>query len=91
MVGGDNALVQQALEIARVMELPLVSGREPPNASSDHASFSSAGIPVIYFAGGTFTNIHSPDDTVGNISPEQLGQAGAIVSRLLKELPLDQG
>ena len=91
VVGGDDALVQQALEIARVLELPLVSGREPPNASSDHASFRSVGIPVTHFGGGDHANIHSPDDTVGNISPEQLGQAGAIASRLLKELPLDQG
>ena len=91
VVGGDEGLVQQALEIARMMDIPLVSGQEPPDASSDHASFRSAGIPVIYFAGGDHANIHTPNDTVENLSPEQLGQAGAIASRLLDELPLDQG
>ena len=88
VVGGDEALVQQALDIARSISVPLKGGREAPNTSSDHASFRSAGIPAIYFEGGSFANVHTPNDTVENVAPEQLGQAGTIASRLLAALAL---
>lgn len=89
-VGGDGELVGQALDIARGLDLTLMSGREPINSSSDHASFRSAGIPVIFFFGATFDSIHTPNDTIEIIVPEQLGQAGAIAFRLLDALAPDQ-
>lgn len=43
------------------------AGQFPPFASSDHVSFSSAGIPAVTFHSGDDPLIHDPRDTVENV------------------------
>ena len=82
--------MQQALDIARSIGIPLMGGQEAPNTSSEHAPFRSADIPAVYFVGGSSANVHTPNDTVDNVAPEQLGQAGTLASRLLAALALQE-
>jgi len=83
---GDRSLVDAALSTARELGIPLVETGEPPNASSDHASFRSAGVPVLFIAATDFSRIHTADDTIEHVDRALLGQAAAIGIRALEHL-----
>lgn len=57
-----------------------------PGTSSDHAPFSEAGIPVVFFLADDFSRIHSPEDTLEFVRPELLGSAVAMTVALLDQL-----
>lgn len=57
------------------------AGQFPPFASSDHVSFSSAGVPAVTFYAGDDPLIHDPRDTVDNVdraSVETMLAAGEL-------------
>jgi aminopeptidase YwaD len=83
---GDRSLLDAALSIARELGIPLVDTGEPPNASSDHASFRAAGVPVLFIAATDFSRIHTADDTIEHVDRALLGQAAAIGIRALERL-----
>lgn len=83
---GDRSLLDSALSIARELGVPLVETGEPPNASSDHASFRAAGVPVLFIAATDFSRIHTADDTIEHVDRAQLGQAAAIGIKALERL-----
>ena len=57
-----------------------------PGTSSDHAPFSEAGSPVVFFLADDFSRIHSPEDTLEFVRPELLGSAVAMTVALLDQL-----
>ena len=77
-IGGNTSLVKRALDLARISGFQASPTREPPGASSDHAPFRAARIPVLFFVGADFSRLHSPEDTIEFVEPELLGQAGAL-------------
>ena len=77
-VGGDDLVVGQILTFADNLGIAAFSTREPPGASSDHASFRAAGIPAVFFFGSEFSRIHTPNDGIEFVDPELLGQATTL-------------
>ncbi|MDA1258079.1 MAG: M28 family metallopeptidase [Chloroflexi bacterium] len=77
-IGGHFRLSGRALEVAVEIGETAVPGIAPPGSSSDHASFSDAGIPSMFFFGSDFSMIHTPQDAIDAVNPELMGQAAAI-------------
>lgn len=55
---------------------------------SDHASFYSAGIPVLAFFTGTHAEYHTPDDTPDMVNPEGGARVADLVADIAYELAL---
>jgi hypothetical protein len=66
-----------------------VSLRDEPFAPSDHASFYSAGVPVLFFHTGTHDDYHRPSDTADRINASGMAEVArigaAIADRLARE------
>lgn len=84
--GGDATLVGQAQQIAR--SLGYVAGEVALKAgqSSDHASFSNAGIRSVFFYRSNDPNYHTRLDTADRVAPANLEAAGKVALRLLDML-----
>ena len=57
--------------------------------SSDHTSFVTKRIPVLFFFSGLHSDYHKPSDTWDKISPDPAAQLLNIVARLTVELASD--
>lgn len=85
---GDEALTRIAAEIAsaRGMQARTVTSFGP-GTSSDHASFQTAGVPVLMLYSGDDEFIHTAQDDLDNVSEGDLGRsldvAVAVLDRLL--------
>ena len=77
-IGGDNLLVSGALARAVDLGIDAFRTQEPAGASSDHAPFRGAGVPVIFFFGSDFSRIHTPDDRIEFVDPQLLGEAAVL-------------
>lgn len=88
---GSDSLVLGTLAIAAELGIAAVPSSLPPNASSDHASFATAGVPVLFLTSGDFSAIHTPEDrfeAIDRSSIERVGRVGhAALIALLGELP----
>ncbi len=66
---GDNSLQEKILNLTKQAgKTGFVAGQFPPFASSDHASFTSVGVPAVTFYSGNDTLIHQPGDDLANIN-----------------------
>ena len=52
-------------------------------ASSDHASFSEAGIPVAFFVADDISRIHTSQDRLEFVQPKLMGESAALGIALL--------
>ena len=77
-IGGDLFLVERTLDMARSSGIQVSSAIEPVGASSDHAPFRNAGIPVQFFFGADFSRIHTPEDRIEFVDQKLLGQAATL-------------
>jgi len=79
---GDPALQEKVLGLLKQAgKTGFRAGQFPPFASSDHASFVSAGVPAVTFHSGDDPLIHDPRDTTANVdraSIETMLMAGDI-------------
>lgn len=74
---GNYDLTSKAREIGREIGAPvLLQGRR--GASSDHAPFAEAGIPVLFLSSSDISRINAPEDTIEYINPDLLGYAAEI-------------
>lgn len=65
---GEPALQEKVLGLLKQAgKTGFRAGQFPPFASSDHASFVSAGIPAVTFYSGNDPSIHTPGDTLANV------------------------
>lgn len=53
---------------------------------SDHASFSEAGIPIVYPFSGYHADYHGPADSPDKVSPARIARAARFVARLVRGL-----
>ncbi len=63
----------------------------PQGASSDHAPFHEAGIPVLFTLANDLSRINSPEDDIEWINPTLMGWAADVGIRLLDRLALESG
>jgi aminopeptidase YwaD len=65
---GDTSLQEKILNLLKQAgKSGFRAGQFPPFASSDHASFTSAGVPAVTFYSGNDDLIHQPGDTLANV------------------------
>ncbi len=86
---GDADLIAMALRIGEELGIETIPSNLPPNAGSDHLSFSQAGGRVLFFASSDFTDIHTPRDTFDRIEPEAVAQVLAVAHATVRELYLE--
>ena len=88
MVGieGTVELVTRVLDIAQAAGI--AAEMEPPmqGASSDHASFQRAGIPVAFFLANDFSRIHTPQDRIEFVEAELMGGSASLAVLLVRSL-----
>lgn len=89
IIVGDTALTAQILDLIG-RDQPLKAGAFPPFASSDHVSFTSAGIPAVTVTSGDDPAIHTAGDNFEAIRTGDLQTmlrlGDAAVAGLLKGL-----
>ena len=92
---GSPEMIALALEEAEVTGIAARESSLPPNTGSDHQSFASQGVPVVFFTSGAFGEIHSPDDTLDTVTAQSLDLVGdlayATIVALLAELAAPEG
>lgn len=67
-VVGDPALQDKILGLLKQAgKTGFHAGQFPPFASSDHATFTSAGVPAVTLHSGDDPLIHNPGDTIANV------------------------
>jgi aminopeptidase YwaD len=84
---GDSDLARAVLLVGR--ELGISSARRRfngANLSSDHAPFSEAGIPTVFFLADDISRIHTTEDTLEFVRPELLGGSAVLGIALLATL-----
>ena len=85
-VAGDNALADRAASVAADLGYGIPRGAFPRGASSDHVSFSAAGVPAITVHSGGADFIHTPQDTFDTVFIEDLAVLLEVSIALLEEL-----
>ncbi len=84
---GNSLLTRDLLDaLAAAGEFPIRAGSFPPFASSDHVSFSDAGVAAVTITSGDDPAIHTSDDEVGRILPEDLAVMLVIADVLLSSV-----
>ena len=58
------------------------------NAGSDHQSFTRLGIDSVFFS-RDYDLLHTPQDSIDQIHPEWLGEAGRVALQALMDLTID--
>src|SRR5205823_497308 len=82
---GLRALVSAAAN-AEKLELDL---GESPFAPSDHASFYTAGVPVLFFHTGGHDDYHRPGDTADKINAAGMAEVATVGARIAERLAAD--
>ena len=85
-VAGDAALADLAASVAADLGYGIPRGAFPASASSDHASFSAAGVPAITVHSGGSDFIHTPQDTIDTVFVEDLAIFLEVSISLLETL-----
>ena len=88
---GAPELTNHATEIAAEIGADYARAGLPEGASSDHAPFHEAGIPVIFILANDLSRINSPADDIEWINPTLMGWSADIGIRLLDRLAEDSG
>jgi len=83
---GDRELVGDAIDIGKELGISVRRRVNLPNATSDHAPFNEAGIPVIFFLADDISRIHTPEDRLDFVQPELMGGSAVIGIALLDTL-----
>ena len=83
---GTNEMKARALLIAEKAGIPARASSLPANSGSDHQSFTSAGVPVVYFTSGDFGTIHSPRDLAADVSADELDLVGDLAYAVILDL-----
>ena len=60
--------------------------RDSPYGPSDHTSFYSAGVPVLFFHTGSHADYHAPTDTADKIDAAGMARISALAARLVERM-----
>jgi aminopeptidase YwaD len=83
---GDKPLVDEAVSIGEKFGISVRPRFGLPNATSDHAPFRDADIPVIFFLADDISRIHTPEDKLEFVQPELMGGSAVVGIALLDAL-----
>lgn len=88
---GAPELTNHATEIAAEIGADYARAELPEGATSDHAPFHEAGIPVVFILANDLSRINSPADDIKWINPTLMGWSADIGIQLLDRLAEDSG
>lgn len=83
MGNGNIALLGRSS--AKELAIDARNGSLPANAGSDHESFARRGVDTVFFM-RDYNLLHTPDDTIDQVKPEYLDEAGRVAQRMLERL-----
>lgn len=83
--GGDDGLVEAALEAAAAQGVA-VEPMAGDSGRSDHAAFSAAGVPALFFHRPDDPRYHTAEDTAAHVTAVHLGDAARVGAELLQAL-----
>ena len=83
---GNPELQQKGQSVAAALGIAAARGQLPTTTSSDYASFTSAGIPVLMFYRLTDNLLHTPQDVSDRVRPELLEEAARLGVAVLEAL-----
>ena len=83
---GDTMLAAEAVRYAREHGIPIRREQSLDGASSDHAPFREAGVPVLFVLADDLSRINSPRDNIEFINPNRMGEAVAVVLNAIDAL-----
>jgi Zn-dependent M28 family amino/carboxypeptidase len=86
---GTGSTLQQVLDQARADSTLKFEISKSGYSSSDHTSFVTKRIPVLFFFSGLHSDYHKPSDTWDKINPDSAAQLLNIVARATVELATD--
>jgi aminopeptidase YwaD len=86
MLIGSSDVVEEARIIADAADIDAAPGNVPAGSSSDHASFASAGIPVVFFNERDDKLLHTPQDNLSRIRADSLADAVQLALGTLKAM-----
>ena len=89
VIGGADSLVELVRASALAMGLEPGPLPERYNRSSDHASFSAAGIPAVFIHWMDDPDYHTAADVAENVDPLLLSATGRIALRTVDRLAAD--
>jgi Zn-dependent M28 family amino/carboxypeptidase len=84
-LGGDGNIAQQARQAADALGIDARNFRLGNNSGSDHQSFTRLGIDSVFFS-RDYTLLHTPQDSLDQVRPDWLDEAGRVALRALMDL-----
>ena len=85
----SRELADRAAAVASELGFDMPRGAFPRFASSDHESFSTAGVPAITVHSGDDPLIHNPRDDLNSVSHNDLARMLAVAAAVLRALIVD--
>jgi Zn-dependent M28 family amino/carboxypeptidase len=82
---GDGKLALLSRASAKELDIDARNSSLPANAGSDHESFARRGVDTVFFM-RDYDLLHTPEDTIDQIHPEFLDEAGRVAQRVLERL-----
>lgn len=83
---GNADLQSKAAALAQELGIPATRGQLGANTSSDHASFTAAGIPAFMLHRVPDPLLHTPQDVSSRVRPEALEEAARLGVALLESI-----
>ena len=83
---GDTTLAAEAVRYGREHGIPIRREQSLDGASSDHAPFREAGVPVLFVLADDLSRINSPRDNIEFVNPNRMGEAVAVVLNAIDAL-----
>lgn len=82
---GNGSIALLGRSSAKELGIDARNGSLPANAGSDHESFARRGIDTVFFM-RDYNLLHTPEDTIDQVKPEYLDEAGRVAQRMLERL-----
>lgn len=83
---GDTRLTGEAVRYGRELGILIRRERGLDGASSDHAPFRDAGVPVMFILADDLSRINSPRDGIEFVNPNRMGETVAVVLHTIDAL-----
>ena len=83
---GDTMLAAEAVRYGDAHGILVRREQSLDGASSDHAPFREAGVPVLFVLADDLSRINSPRDNIEFVNPNRMGEAVAVVLNAIDAL-----